>query len=130
MPVAVGGDDGVASHSGQHTPGQMARAGIQLFVSDTLDHDLVETDPRYAKPRHRRPKREVTAGERYAVRDALARCGNRAPGLLLFPLLPGKVCAIGAARVPQAGMAHEHRSRDAEADTGEPAHAISHHDGR
>ena len=96
----------------------MARTGVQLVISDPLDDDLVESDPRNAQPRYRCPKRHTAAGEPNAVRHALARCGHRVPRLLRFPLLPGKIRPVRPPGVLQASMAHQHRARDAEADAG------------
>ena len=105
MPVPVCGDDGIATHSRQHAPGQMARASVQLVVPNALDDDLVEPDARYAKPRHRRTSRERPTRERDAVCDPLACRGDRGPRLLRLPLLPREVCLVRTASVPQAGVA-------------------------
>src|SRR5512138_1804575 len=112
----MSGDDCVARHSRQRAPGQMARAAVQLIIPDTLDDDLVETDPRYAKPRYRRTHSDAAARERDAIGDPLARRGDRAPRLLCLPLLPREISLIHASRVLQAGMTDQHRSRDAKAD--------------
>ena len=108
----------------------MTRSRVQLIVAHTLDHDLVEADARDAQPRHGRANGDPSAGERNAIGRSLTRRGDRIVRLLRLPLLPDEIRPICAFGVPQAGMAYQHRSRDAQAYAGEPGGAISRHEGQ
>ena len=107
----------------------MARARVQLVVPDALDDNLVEPDTWDAKPGYRRADGHAPAGEPDAVRDSFARRRDGTAGLLLLPLLPGEIRLICALGVPQASMAKQRRSGDAQADACAPGYAISRHDG-